>query len=172
METLALKAVLSERAGEGDLALEQLGRAVSLAEPGGFIRVFLDIGPELIPMFNHLDLKGGTLQYVGRILAAFQLSSTTDGPKKPNTQARVTIQMEMGIPESLSRREKEVLTLLAERLSNKEIGERLFIATTTVKRHAQTIYEKLNVKGCRDAATKAIGLGLLSDKPNNSQSRD
>lgn len=168
METLALKAVVSERAGEGDLALEQLGRAVSLAEPGGFIRVFVDIGPELIPMFNHLDLKGGTLQYVGRILAAFQSEAAPQG----DAITSVVIRDVAGLPQPLTPREKEVLILLVERCSNKEIGERLFIATTTVKRHAQSIYEKFNVKGRREAVTKAIGLGLISDKPSNSQSRD
>ena len=61
-----------------------------------------------------------------------------------------------------------MLGLLVERLSNKESAERLLIATTTVKRHAQTIYEKLNVKGRREAVTKAIGLGLVSDVANKS----
>ena len=69
-----------------------------------------------------------------------------------------------GLSEPLSRREKEVLTLLFERLTNKEIGEQLFISTATVKRHAQSIYEKLTVNSRREAVTKAVGLGLISDK--------
>ena len=63
----------------------------------------------------------------------------------------------------MSPREKEVLALLVGRLTNKEIGERLFISTATVKRHAHNIYEKLNVKGRREAVTKAVGLGLIAD---------
>ena len=54
-------------------------------------------------------------------------------------------------------------TLLVERLTNKEIGEQLFISTATVKRHAHNIYEKLNVKGRHEAVTKAVGLGLISE---------
>ena len=68
------------------------------------------------------------------------------------------------MPEQLSRREKEVLALLVERLTNREIGERLFISTATVKRHAHNIYEKLNVKSRREAVTKALALGLIEAK--------
>ena len=63
--------------------------------------------------------------------------------------------------EPLTKRELEVLHLLAERLSNKEISEALFISTTTVKGHLQSIYGKLNVKKCREAAEKAKKLGIL-----------
>ena len=169
METLALKAILSGRAGKTTLALKQLGRAVSFAQPGGFIRVFVDIGPKLIPLLNRLELEGEILQYVGRILAAFQPKGGPKGIERSDAKTGVVIQDAAGLPSPLSPREKEVLALLVERLSNKEIGERLFIATPTVKRHAQTIYEKLNVKGRREAVTKAIGLGLFSDEANSSK---
>ena len=79
------------------------------------------------------------------------------------TRVEVTINDSAGLPESLSRREKEVLALLVERLTNNEIGERLFISTATVKRHAHNIYEKLNVRGRREAVAEAVGLGLLAD---------
>ena len=171
METLALKAVLSERTGDGALALEQLGHAVTLAEPGGFIRVFVDLGPELFPLLNRLELKGDTLQYVGRILAAFQAEAAPKGMQRAAAETGVAIRDVAGMPEPLSPREKEVLALLGERLSNKEIGERLFIATATVKRHAQSIYEKLNVTGRREAVTKAQGLGLIVDPSSLSSIR-
>ena len=61
----------------------------------------------------------------------------------------------------LSKREVEVLVLLAKRLSNKEIGEKLFVAPETVKRHTINIYKKLNVNKRREAVTKAAALGII-----------
>ena len=63
--------------------------------------------------------------------------------------------------ETLSKREYEVLGLLAQHLTNKEIGGVLFIAPETVKRHAQNIYQKLSVGSRKDAVAKASGLGIL-----------
>ena len=163
IETLALRALLSDKTGETAHAIEQLGRAISLAQPGGFIRLFVDIGPELVPLLNRLELKGEKLEYVGRILAAFRSEGGRTGTVQADATARVTIKDVAGLPEPLSPREKEVLALLVGRLTNKEIGERLFISTATVKRHAHNIYEKLNVKGRREAVTKAVGLGLIAD---------
>ncbi len=163
IETLALRALLSDKTGDTALAVEQLGRAVSLAQPGGFIRLFVDIGQELVPLLNRLELKGEKLQYVSRILAAFASKDGGTGATQADATARVTIKDVAGLPEPLSRREKDVLALLLRRLTNKEIGERLFISTATVKRHAHNIYEKLNVKGRREAVTKAVGLGFISD---------
>lgn len=67
-----------------------------------------------------------------------------------------------GLIEPLSAREQEILALLGERLSNKEIGKKLFISPVTVKRHTVTIYQKLGVHGRRDAVAKAVGLEILS----------
>ena len=163
IETLALRALLSGKTGDAVLAVEQLARAVSLAQPGGFIRLFVDLGSGLVPLLNRLELKGEKLQYVGRILAAFQSEGGQADASQTGTRVAVSINDIAGLPESLSPREKEVLALLVERLTNKEIGAQLFISTATVKRHAHSIYEKLNVKGRHEAVTKAVGLGLISD---------
>jgi len=162
IETLALRALLSDKTGDTVLAVEQLGRAVSLAQPGGFIRLFVDLGSGLVPLLNRLELKGEKLQYVGRILAVFQSEGSQADPSQTGTRVGVTINDIAGLPESLSPREKEVLALLVERLTNKEIGEKLYISTATVKRHTHSIFEKLNVKGRHEAVTKAVGLGLIS----------
>ena len=66
------------------------------------------------------------------------------------------------IVESLTDREIEVLELLNQRLYNKEIAEEMAIALETVKSHLKSIYQKLNVKGRRQAVAKARELGLLS----------
>ncbi|MCO4812835.1 MAG: hypothetical protein KC572_14635 [Gammaproteobacteria bacterium] len=163
IETLALRALLSDKTGDTGRAVEQLGSAVALAQPGDFIRLFVDIGPGLLPLLSRLELKGEKLEYVGRILAAFQSQSGQADAVQTDTKFEVTIKDIAGLPENLSPREKEVLALLVERLTNKEIGGRLFISTATVKRHAHSIYEKLNVKGRREAVAKAIELGLIID---------
>ena len=64
--------------------------------------------------------------------------------------------------DTLSKRELEVLGLLAQHLTNKEIGEQLFISAATVKRHLHNIYEKLYVSGRREAIAKAKGLGIVA----------
>ena len=71
----------------------------------------------------------------------------------------------MMLIESLTEREMEVLSLLAERLSNKEISKMLVISTETVKRHTSNIYQKLQVKNRRQAVAKAYTLNLLVDMP-------
>ncbi|MCP4397132.1 MAG: response regulator transcription factor [bacterium] len=64
----------------------------------------------------------------------------------------------------LTKREREILQLLAQRLSHQEIAETLFISPKTVKRHAMTIYNKLNVHSRREAIAKASELGILSER--------
>jgi LuxR family maltose regulon positive regulatory protein len=63
--------------------------------------------------------------------------------------------------EPLTNRELEVLDLLAQRLSNREIADKLFISPTTVKGHLQNIYGKLNVRKRREAIDRAVALGIL-----------
>ena len=72
IETLVLRALLSDKTGDTATAVKQLDNAVSMAQPGGFIRLFVDTGPGLVPLLHLLQLKGEKLEYVGRILAAFQ----------------------------------------------------------------------------------------------------
>ena len=67
----------------------------------------------------------------------------------------------MELVEPLTNREHEILTLLGQRLTNKEIAQALFISHLTVKRHTSTIYQKLQVNGRREAVDKATRLGLL-----------
>ena len=143
VETLALRALYSSEMGDENAALTSLSRAIELSQPGGMVRVFIDLGPDIVPLLNRLEASGETLTFVGKILSAFNWG-----------HAAV-------LPETLSKREREVLTLLADRMSNKEIGQQLFISPATVKRHTHNIYEKLNVSDRHEAVAKASGLGLL-----------
>ena len=98
--------------------------------------------------------------FVFKILAGFVGESDTHRDGK---EMEDPIHEKAGLAEALSKRERDVLELLAQRLTNKEIGECLFIAPETVKRHAHNIFEKLNVSNRRAARAKAIGLGLVSE---------
>ncbi|MBW2160106.1 MAG: AAA family ATPase [Deltaproteobacteria bacterium] len=155
IEVLALRALLHHAQGDEPAACEALGRAVSLAQPGGFIRLFVDLGPGLIKVLTSLELEEEGQRYVGRILAAFQADRESQAGE-PLEQR--TTQMSA----AMTNRELEILGLLADRLSRQEIADRLCISTATVKRHAENIYSKLGVPGRRQAVAKARDLGILS----------
>ena len=155
IEVLALRALLHDARGDEPAAREALARAVSLAQPGGFIRLFVDLGPGLIKVLNSLELEEEGQRYVGRILAAFQADRESQAGE-PLEQR--TTQMSA----AMTNRELEILGLLADRLSRQEIADRLCISTATVKRHAENIYSKLGVPGRRQAVAKARDLGIFS----------
>ena len=158
IEAFALRAMLHEALGNRESADADLLQALRLAQPGRFIRLFVDLGPRLGMLLNRAQVDEEGLTYVGEILAAFQDSSR----KRPVTANSVPAYSEPAMIEPLSQRERQILTLLAERLSNKEIADKLHISTVTVKRHAANIYQKLGVHGRRHAVAKANGLGLLA----------
>jgi len=150
IEVRALQSLRYTALGNEEAALKELRAAVKLAQPGGFVRIFADLGPELAKLLNRLDLDEAGLHYVGRILAAFRGSGTEAEPAE----------RQRGV-DPLSKRELEILTLLSDRLANQEIADRLHISVVTVKRHAANIYEKLGVHGRRQAVAKAAGLGII-----------
>ena len=84
IEMLALQALFHDAQGDEPAAREVLGRAVALAQPGGFIRLFVDLGPGLARLLNRLDLDAEGLRYVGRILAAFRGDGQTQGGETPD----------------------------------------------------------------------------------------
>ena len=163
IEALALRALLHDAQGDEPAAREALGRAVSLAQPGGFIRLFVDLGPDLGTLLNSLELDDEGQRYVGRILAAFQADreSQAGGPLEQPTTQNNSAAGGQPLPVALTHRELDILGLLAERLSRQEIADRLHISSSTVKRHAENIYSKLGVAGRRQAVAKARELGIL-----------
>ena len=140
-------------------------RSLRLAEPGGCVRLFLDLGPDMRELLRNLGPRTPSLNFAGRILAAFAESSlgisgeTLSSPSVTNSDPRRLLATE------LTHRELEVLSLLAERLSNREIAARLDIGPATVKTHAASLYRKLNVSGRRQVVAKAEALGILPQAP-------
>jgi len=129
-----------------DDALDALGQALSLAEPEGYVRRFVDEGEPMRALLRQAAARGIAPRYVSQLLAAF----SPGGTRAPQP-----------LIEPLTDREMEVLGLLAEDLSNPEIGRRLFISLPTVKSHTRTIYGKLSVHSREEAVARARALGLL-----------
>ncbi len=160
IETLALEAVLDDAEGDREAALEKLTQALTLAEPSHLIRAFVDLGPAVGNLLYQLVARGVALDYLSELLAAFV---EQPGPQPASRQAALI--------EPLSQRELQVLALLADRLSNKEIAQALNISPMTVKRHTVNIYQKLLVATRRDAVAEAVKLGLVPEHSPATRSR-
>jgi LuxR family maltose regulon positive regulatory protein len=164
--TLAHLALAYQAQGHTDDALQALERSVKLAQPGGFIRTFVDLGPELASLLYRLAERGVAPKYIGRVLAVFPTpgdanSDRGDALIRIRTIRRRTKVTDSAIVEPLTRRELEILRLLNQDLSNKEIAQALVISPLTVKRHASNIYAKLRVSSRLKAVAQARALGLL-----------
>lgn len=161
IEVLALQALLQDAQGDERAALALLKQAVLTAEPGGFIRLFVDLGPRMAGLLDRLRRTGVASGYAGQILQAFT-EPTPAAPKQRAAQKAAVSPVERTeTVEPLTEREREILALLAQRLSNKEIAQALVISPQTVKRHATNIYQKLQAGGRREAVAVATRLGLL-----------
>jgi LuxR family maltose regulon positive regulatory protein len=158
IEALALQALYYDAEGDEPAALNALEQALTLAQPGGFIRVFVDLGPGLIKLLQRLAKRAGTTKYIEQILAAFAAESAiSERPHPPSASPAPSA----ALVEPLTDREIEILGLLAQRLSAKEIAQRLIITERTVNRHTANIYQKLTVNNRRAAVAAARALGIL-----------
>jgi len=163
IEILALRALALEMQGKAVDAVAALRPAVELARPGGIIRAFVDLGPPMQTMLlalaqQGLAEQGLAAETVRRILAAFpepqkKIATGDAGSRIHSANARLV--------EPLTGREREVLALLRERLSNKEIAHMLCLSPMTVKRHTVNLYGKLGVNRRWDAVIKAEALEIL-----------
>ncbi len=141
--------------GDTTRALGKLEHAFKLAEPEGFVRTFVDEGPPMARLLYEALARGIAPDYARRLLSAFPVTEAEQAAPL-ETQARGS-----DLIEPLSERELEVLTLIAEGLTNPEIASRLFLALNTVKTHTRNIYGKLGVHNRTQAVAKAQALGVL-----------
>jgi LuxR family transcriptional regulator, maltose regulon positive regulatory protein len=155
IEILVLQALAHQTEGDLSAALAPLKRAVTLAEPEGYIRVFVDEGPPMAALLTaaareaHGEQEGIAPSYVRRLLAAV---TKTEG-NAPASQ---------GLIEPLSERELVVLRLLGTDLDGPDIARELNVSLSTVRTHTQNIYAKLGVNNRRAAVRRAEELNLLS----------
>ena len=161
---LALQVLLHCAEGDEPQALAVLEQSIALAEPGGFLRLFVDLGPQLKPLFAALAERGVSPQYLAAINAAYG---------EVDSQSVVVTRHEQAGPapvrstsseaiEPLTYREQDVLLLLAKRYSNREIAATLAISEGTVHTHVRNISDKLGVRGRRAIVQAAKDQGLLA----------
>ncbi len=149
IDVLALQALLQDASGNEPVALEKLTESISLSKPGGLIRNFVDLGAPMADLLDRLIKKNIAVDYIGQILAAFS------PPAHPPSSIAQTSD------DRLTNRELDILEMLAQRLQNKEISEKLFISAHTVNAHLKNIYRKLDVNNRRQAVARAKELGIL-----------
>jgi LuxR family transcriptional regulator, maltose regulon positive regulatory protein len=157
IEILALQALAQKTQGDSPAALVPLERALALAEPEGYVRVFVDEGRPMAHLLSEAAAQGIMPDYTGKLLAAFRAEGHIDPDDSPHLAAPAS----QPLVEPLSDRELEVLRLVAQGLSNREISERLFLAVITVKGHNRNTFRKLQVRRRTEAVARARELGLL-----------
>ncbi len=135
-----------------------MGKAVALAEPGGFIRVFIDLGAAVKPLLARLKKEGTAPAYIDRILSAFD---EEDARKKSIRSEKSGTGPDMQSELGVTAREMEVLRLLEKRYTDREIAETLFISKETVHSHIAHLGDKLDARGRRAIVQAATRMGLL-----------
>jgi LuxR family transcriptional regulator, maltose regulon positive regulatory protein len=157
IELLAMRAMALDSAGRPDKALSTLEEMIQLARPGENIRIFVDLGPRMLDMLNDLASRGKFILEIHPILAAFpEEELAVESPAvKRNSPGSTTL------AEPLTDREYDILVLLSQRMSNKEISQALNISPLTVKRHVLNLCGKLSVNRRQDAVAQAIALGFI-----------
>jgi LuxR family maltose regulon positive regulatory protein len=131
-----------------------------LAKPEGYVRIFVDEGPPMAELLTRMKDEGGRMkEYIHKLLAAFgkqkdvyPFDSAQDRPSSLSPQPLV---------EPLSKREFEVLRLLATELNGPEIARELMVSLNTMRTHTKNIYSKLGVHNRREAVRRAEELDLL-----------
>jgi LuxR family maltose regulon positive regulatory protein len=161
IELLVLRALVLRAQNDEPAALAALRRAVTLAEPEGYVRTFADEGEPMADLLRRL-LKAWKkersydvpLEYVGKLLEALGAGVTAPAGTDVRDAASLTLDYMTG-------RELEVLRLLDSDLSNREIASRLFVSLDTVKSHTRHLYAKLGVHTRHQAVARARELGLI-----------
>jgi LuxR family maltose regulon positive regulatory protein len=178
IENLVLQALAHQAQGSIPPALAPLERALTLAEPEGYVRIFLDEGEPMRLLIldfrlwiekHKCDQDHKLIGYTDNLLAAF--SQPIVGPQSTTNNTCTSTQVRCHkseiknqqsiLVEPLSERELEVLRLVAQGLTNNEISQRLVLALSTVKGHNLRIFSKLQAQNRSDAVARARELGLL-----------
>jgi LuxR family maltose regulon positive regulatory protein len=155
LKLAVLQATALHAHGEKEQAVQLLNEALTLAEPGGFIRTFVDEGAPMVRLLYEALSQGTAPDYVQRLLAAFPINGPEPGdPSKFQAP-------ESEIIELLSKRELEVLGLMAQGLKYNQIAEQLYVSLNTIRSHTKNIYGKLKVNNRTQAIERARDLNWL-----------
>jgi LuxR family maltose regulon positive regulatory protein len=149
IEIEVLQVLALERQGHHQQALSMLETVVAMAEPGGIMRPFIELGAPMAVLLRQLPRQDSQRYFIQQLLMTVQ--GVAEQPAMPGQT----------LVEPLTQREAEILEMLSQRLHDKEIAQKLGISTTTVKSHLRNLYQKLDAHNRRQAATRAVELGLI-----------
>jgi LuxR family transcriptional regulator, maltose regulon positive regulatory protein len=152
IEVLAVQALLHQSESNESAALETLRHSIDLAEPGGFIRLFVDLGEPLERLLTTLVREQAGSSYAAQILGAFPQTFSPVATRRQANEALLS---------PLTPRELDVLALLDKRCTDKEIANALVISAATVHSHVQRIGNKLDTHGRQAIVQAAKEQGLL-----------
>jgi len=165
IEILVLQAIAYHAQGDLPAAIKPLQKALTLAEPEGYVRIFVDEGPPMAQLLLEAASRGIMPDYTGKLLAAFETEQPSSAGESPLLTPLAVLPEghRDGEPltEPLSQRELEVLRMFKTELSGPEIARELVIALSTVRTHTKSIYSKLNVNNRRAAIKRAAELNLI-----------
>ncbi len=157
LEILILQALVHRTLEDTPVALSLLERALKLAEPEGYIRIFVDEGTAMLALLQEAAKKGFMPDYISRLISVFEAEQ-----KGLDVETLPSVAPVSGsLIEALSQRELDILRLFKTELSGPEIASELVIALSTVRTHTKSIYSKLNVNSRRAAVKRAMELGLI-----------
>jgi len=154
IEILILQALAHQMKKNILAAITSLERALRLAEPEGYMRIFLAEGASMAKLIRKVDARGFLPSYTRKLLSAFDQD-------QPGMEEKTAPSASPSLVEPLSQRELDILRLFKTELSGPEIAQEFVIALSTVRTHTKSIYSKLNVNSRRGAVKRAIELGLL-----------
>ena len=159
IRTLVLLSLAFHKKKDRKKAYKMLTLALERARPGNWIMPFIETGPEIQDLLVSMDPDPDLREFVAMLVSEFTpLEHVPDKISPPQTPTHSPGAL---VPDPLTNREMDILLLLAQRMSNKEIANKLFISESTVKRHTITIYQKLDVHKRREAVARAKAMGLL-----------
>jgi len=164
VELLILRALVLDAQEEDEGAAASLERALALAEPLGYVRVFVDQGEPMAGLLREAASRGASPTYVAKLLAELRFQAEAQEALPPDRDAELPTPESapsQALVEPLSNREFQVLRLLATELTGPEIARELMVAVSTLRTHTRNIYGKLNVSNRRAAVRRAEELHLI-----------
>jgi len=163
IELFLLQALAHHAHSDEPAALSSLQQSLSLAEPEAYVRIFVDAGSSIAQLLSAAMSQGIYPDYAKKLLMAFEVNQQDNQQDNDDKSSLLEVSDPpvQSLIEPLSLREIEVLKLIAQGLSNQEIGETLFLAIDTVKGHNRRIFSKLGVQRRTEAVAKARSLHIL-----------
>jgi LuxR family transcriptional regulator, maltose regulon positive regulatory protein len=155
IELSLFNALASESAGRNGQAFESFKECLELAEPAGYVRLFLEVGEPVCALLKQVAVSGNQAGYASRLLVALE------GSRPADIREPTVAFSPQALVEPLTRRELQVLHLICEGCSNQQIAAQLSVSVNTIKKHTSNIYGKLGVRNRAQAVIRAQEIELI-----------